>query len=551
MNEILNAENRRRRMACARVVLVACALGMWAGCGPQARIAWRLHAELERTAPAVVVFLVDGLAPRYVEEGCAAGRLPHIQRHFCMGGTQVQNAMSCVPSITYASIASMLTGTQPARHAIIGNRWFDPEEGLFRNYTVAEHYRTVNADLHTPTLYERLAPLPSASIQAAHVRGVTHDVANWAVSGVMWFFGNYTAVDKLTATSIAEVARWANWEGRWPTLLTCYFPGLDTVGHVHGASSPEYQWALEHIDRQIGRICDWLAGQGLLEQTYLVLISDHGMTDVRHTFKIGLLELVRDQWGRCVTGRMLQDGLPGVRQAYFARFDTVVDTEDGRRASLHFRGPGEWAERPSFAEVEAILTTPPVNAQLWNVKGVELVAYLASWDEAWLRSSAGAARVVMRTGPSGSEFAYIPEPNDVLGYLEDPNVAAFVAEGFHGSRAWLEATSGQHLPDVVPHMVPLLRVRRAGQVLVFADTGYSFQRENGGHGGLDREEMRITLMFSGPGVCPGGTIPTGRVEDLTPTILDLLGRKADSACFDGISLVESGLLRDARGGARR
>ena len=72
--------------------------------------------------------------------------------------------MSPVPPITYASIASILTGTEPEVHGVPGNRWFDPAERLFRNYATIKYYRAVNDDFTVPTLYERIAPRHSSSL---------------------------------------------------------------------------------------------------------------------------------------------------------------------------------------------------------------------------------------------------------------------------------------------------------------------------------------------------------------------------------------------------
>ncbi len=577
------------RFSLAGAVALLLVFGAVSGCGHGRPSRWNLRPAVERPQPGVVVFLVDGLPPRFVEQGCEDGSLPNIRRRFCDDGARVERATTSVPAITYAAIATLLTGAGPGRHHVVGNRWFDPEARLFRNYATIEHYRDVNTDFATPTIYERIAPATSVSIQAAHRRGVTKNIANWALSGTMWFFGDFTAVDKLTASSLWRVTRWANRHGRWPTVLTLYFPGLDTIGHNCGPASARFRWAVWHADWQIGRVCDWLERQGLLETTYLVLVSDHGMIDVRPEGFIDLVALVRDGWGRRATDEMRQDGPFEQRARFYDAFDTVVAHQDGRGASLHFRGPAGWDTPPPPAMVESLLNSPPEELRLWNIPGVELVAYLADagakshgtgvlggeatrqppslsgrgWGrvemsdephdgplpfqkqaesidriEVMLRSAAGTARILTQPGPDGEEFAYVPDDGDVLGYLADPDLAAFVAAGFHPSRVWLEATADQRLPDVVPHLPPLLHVRRAGQVVLFAAPGYSFVREAGGHGGLDRDERLMTFLIAGPGIEPGSVISTARSVDLVPTLLDLLGVEHDEdEWLEGVSLV--------------
>ena len=368
------------------------------------------------------------------------------------------------------------------------------------------------------------------------MRGVTDNIANWAQSGVRWYFGAYTGVDALTATTVELVARRANRDRAWPAMLTLYFPGLDTIGHLHGPGSVQYRQAMENLDHHIGRVCRWLGQEGLASSTYLVLLADHGMVDVGNY--IDLMTLVRDGWGRRPTDKMLQDGSPRDRRRYFDRFDTVVVHQDGRKASLHLAGPKGWDAPPDASAVHNLLTSVPREQQLWNLPGIDLVTYLIDEDEAILRSVRGEARVSRRLTPNGPEYRYVPAPADPLGYLEDAELAAFVAAGFHPSRDWLAATCRQEFPDLVAHLIPLLHEPRFGQVLVFPAPGYSFNREAGGHGGIRRAEMRVPMVFVGPGMAPGAAVQYARLTDVTPTLMELLGVVASPDYgLEGVSLV--------------
>jgi len=520
-------------------VLFASVLFGLEGCGPGGPLPWHIQPTVERPPASVVLFLVDGLPPARVEEGCRTGTLPNIRRRFYDGGTHVRHATTSVPSITYAAIATMLTGVGPGQHGVVGNRWFDPAEALYRNYATIEYYDAVNADCRAPTVYERLGSAASVNVQTALRRGVTYNIANWTLSGVMWFFEDYTAVDKLTATSVWETSWWVNLHGHWPSLLTLYFPGLDSVGHRYGPQSPQFERALRHVDHQVGRVCNWLEREGLLTTTYLILVSDHGMITVDTDGVVDLGAIVREQWGRRPTSEVRQSGPRGLRRAFYDRFDTVVNSLDGRCASLHFRSALGWDVPPTPQEVADILHAPAPAVRLWNLPAVELVAYLAGPDEVVLRSAAGEARIVRHAGPTGPLYAYRPSPTDVLGYLDDSRLAAFVAAGPHDSRAWLRATAEQRLPDVVPHLLPLLTHRRAGQVVLFAKPGYSFVPERGGHGGLDRAERLMTFALAGPGIPAGGTIETARAADVAPTILDRLGIRYAETDLEGVSLLRT------------
>jgi arylsulfatase A-like enzyme len=109
------------------------------------------------------------------------------------------------------------------------------------------------------------------------------------------------------------------------------------------------------------------------------------------------------------------------------------------------------------------------------------------------------------------------------------------------SREWLAASVGARCPDFVPQVVEMFDSPRAGDVVVFADGDWTFDaRWPGGHGSCLTRDMRIPLYFAGPSLPAGGRIDCGRLVDVMPTILELLGRNAQLAnvpAIDGVSLL--------------
>ncbi len=520
----------------AGLALVALVLSLPA-CGPGGPLAVRLRADVVRPPRSVVLFICDGMSRDLVTRGCAEGRLPNIRKRLVEGGVRVEHAVCELPSITYPNLMTFATGVGPPRHGITGNAWFDRYERLYRYYLFIKHYRTVNEDSGLPTLFELARPGVSANVQSAFKRGVTENFANWAVSGVMWFFGDYTAVDKLTATTLDAVAGWANRQRRWPELTVLYFPGVDSVGHRFGPASPRYRWSIEHFDHQLGRVCDWLEREKLLDSTYLVLVSDHGQVETQTGGRIDLLRYANGAWGRRATDEVMQDPPRAARDKHFAAFDTVIVDKGVRYAAIHLASPRGWDELPAFAEVAAVLDAAPAGQRLWELPGVEHVAYRESETRIQIRSAAASAQIEERPGPAGPEFRYTPLVGDPLALTGDAAASAAVAAGFHDAREWLHACRDAQYPSAVAMLPALLRSPRAGQVAVLAAPGYSFADERGGHGGIRRDEVIIPLMFAGPGLPAGGVVPIARGADLVPTILTLLGRAPLAGdAFDGVAL---------------
>jgi hypothetical protein len=165
-----------------------------------------------------------------------------------------------------------------------------------------------------------------------------------------------------------------------------------------------------------------------------------------------------------------------------------------------------------------------------------------------LVSRDGAGVVERRGQPAGADYRYdVASGDDPLGYLSDPATAAFVQAGWHTSREWLVATTHTRFPDLVPQVVEMFDSPRAGDLVVFADDGWSFERgDRGGHGSCLAADMIATYFFAAPDLPAGGSIDTMRLVDVMPTLLDLLDeshRLAGCDDLDGVSA--AGELRSA------
>src|SRR5215471_8569522 len=75
----------------------------------------------------VVVVLIDGGDPAYVNAGLAQGLLPHFQRFMNDGFVSV--ALDAMPSLTNPNNVSVITGVPPSVHGISGNFFLNPVTG--------------------------------------------------------------------------------------------------------------------------------------------------------------------------------------------------------------------------------------------------------------------------------------------------------------------------------------------------------------------------------------------------------------------------------------
>ena len=494
------------------------------GCVPDRPLFVTLSDKVQLPERSVVIFFVDGLDRTRLHELIDDGKLPNIQNLFVEGGVAVEHAVSSLPSVTYPNSSTMLTGLHPGHHGILGNAWFDRSTLESSDYTSLWTYRKVNEDLASPTLYSLLDDELTISVQNHTRRDASVVVENSLGFQAAYGLGWYSNANCRVAACFEEVIRVANRKQRWPVATLLYFPGVDEIGHRRGVGSRQYEQAVLDMDRCLGWIADIIDDAGLADSTYLVLVSDHGMApcDPDKTF-----ELVK--W--LTTARQMR-----LQSAKMDDCDAVVIVDAGRVANIHLRGERGWHVRPEPAEVLDWINTEP---RLHELQSVALVTLRDTTDRVRALSSNGSVVIGRRLAKGKREYR-------VFEYVEDPfrgsGIASYVAEGWRTSEQWLAATVSGEMPDVIPQLVELFDSPRTGDVVVFAEQGWAFERGNrSGHGSCLARDMRIPMYFAGHDLPAGKIIPHARLVDLMPTILGLLGkadRLDDISPIDGVNRAE-------------
>jgi predicted AlkP superfamily pyrophosphatase or phosphodiesterase len=105
----------------------------------------------ENAPPLLVIISVDGMKPEYVTAADAHGeKVPNL-RKFLKEGAYAEGVMGVIPTVTYPSHTTLVTGVLPATHGIWANTTFDP---LQRNY---EGWYWYAEDIRVPTLWDAAA----------------------------------------------------------------------------------------------------------------------------------------------------------------------------------------------------------------------------------------------------------------------------------------------------------------------------------------------------------------------------------------------------------
>lgn len=104
---------------------------------------------------------VDGMRPDYITQADEHGaKVPNLRR-FLKEGTYADGVVGVVPTVTYPSHTTLVTGVWPAKHGIFANTTFDP---LRKNL---DGWYWYTEDIRVPTLWDAAAAAgrTTASIQ--------------------------------------------------------------------------------------------------------------------------------------------------------------------------------------------------------------------------------------------------------------------------------------------------------------------------------------------------------------------------------------------------
>ena len=269
------------------------------------------------SAPRALVISIDGLAAFYWRDPKA--RLPNLRR-LAERGVVAQGTETVVPSTTWPTHVSLVTGVRPNVHGVVGNHVLNRATGRAEDLTGDPIYDA--ADLvRVPTFYDRAH---GAGLRVAAIDWpATRHAASLAFN--LPFFKSQAVFEAHTEAAVwRELAglgypmdrqgEWAQLPKRFlkdamvadvaahvmhrhqPDVLMLHFLCVDSLQHLHGPRSPEAYWAIQYVDGLIGGLLAALPGE-----SNVFVVSDHGFLPVSRELrpnarlaKLGLLETGAD-----------------------------------------------------------------------------------------------------------------------------------------------------------------------------------------------------------------------------------------------------------------
>ncbi len=455
------------------------------------------------------LLLVDGLRPDIAERLLEEGRLPHLTAMVREGGGGITRAVTSFPSTTTVSYLPFLTGCTPGRCNVPSIRWLDRAAyggKWWRNRDAVRSYcgyqaGMLDADID-PTVRTVFELVPeSVAFFTMITRGLTpeRDPARrarvyWAAIGHYAFW--HQPSDDVVARHLLRAV-----DHPWKFLFA-QFPAVDGYTHQSTPEAPQVLRALERVDRVVGRLRDRLAARGELEESLILVVSDHGATEV-HTH-LDLPEWFRNRGVPTLSHPIMWERAPRAAVMVAGNGSAMVYARPTEPRTS--RWPIERLRQPdAFGSAQDLID--PLVAD-------PAVAFVAG------ESGGGAIRVVSSSGEAeirslGDAIAYQPMTGDPL----DVGGARTLAH-----REWLEHTWNGSFPDAPAQILDQFRSPRTGDLLVVGREGFDFRCRyeipvhKAGHGSMHRAHMQIPLWSSHP-------VPAQRLRsaDLFPSMLAWLG----------------------------
>jgi len=382
-------------------------------------------AQEKASRPAVILISIDGLKPEYVLDADAHGLKIPMLRGFLREGAYSTGVHGVVPTVTYPSHTTLITGAAPVRHGIYANTTFDP---LRKNYGGWYWYAE---DIKVPTLWG-----------AATEAGLTTANIHWPVSvsaRIRWNLPQYWRagtpddrkllrvlatpglLDELekelgpyadgideTITGDENRAKFAARliEHKHPDFATIYLTALDHEQHASGPFSAESNATLERIDAALAEIFDSVK-KTYGERAVICVVSDHGFVATDKALHLGVA---------------------------FRNAGLIEITEGGNSAAASSKEQiKSWKAIPWGAGGSAAIMLHDKNDAATRARVADLLAKLAGDPANGIARIVSAEELHARGGFPEADFLVSLRPGFVTGEnLSGDLVTASTSKGMHG-----------------------------------------------------------------------------------------------------------------------
>jgi predicted AlkP superfamily pyrophosphatase or phosphodiesterase len=267
--------------------------------------------QAENRQSFVLLISIDGMANYNLEDPNV--KMPNLRGLMKQGAT-TKALVSVCPTATWAIHSSLVTGTYPRKHGVLGNWVIDRRTGTFGEYFGDRMYRQKDV-LKVPTIHDvaKQQGWTTASICWPVTResiSIDYNIPEFYDQKLFEAYSTPSLWNGLREAGlpIEQYGSWSLDRARvhmqdWlstevakfviqkhkPNLLTLHYLLPDSMQHDYGTCSREAYWALEYIDERIGDLIATLKSEEIWDDTHIFVVSDHGFVDTAMDLYINVL----------------------------------------------------------------------------------------------------------------------------------------------------------------------------------------------------------------------------------------------------------------------
>ncbi|MFY9729422.1 MAG: ectonucleotide pyrophosphatase/phosphodiesterase, partial [Candidatus Acidiferrales bacterium] len=272
------------------------------------KITQSTQSSTAKTVQYVIVISIDGMKPESYTEPDAHGLKIPTLRELVRDGASSDGVRPVMPTVTYPSHTTMMTGVSPGTHGIVTNPAWDPFGQNYNGYrwyeedirvptlwqlarqhglhTALIHWPVTvgaQADIIVPEIWRANIPEDLKLLRALSTRGILEEVSKEYPD-----FNAAITPPLQTDAAFTDIACYAI-KKLQPNLLLLHLAIVDHEEHLYGPFSPEANAATETADAQVARVIAEAQKDGIWDSTVLVVLSDHGFVPISQAVRPGVL----------------------------------------------------------------------------------------------------------------------------------------------------------------------------------------------------------------------------------------------------------------------
>ena len=329
------------------LTVFAVLVALLAGCGASAS-SEPASTEIGQSEK-VVIMVLDALSSQYLSQMGPKSNLAKIAKD----GAACLNARCVYPSQTLTNHTTIMTGVSSGTHGIIGNvriaedgittiKNRDPEmiqvETIFE-IAQAQGKKTaiVSGKNNLVKLFSAGCDVGTSNIQPLDYLGSAPDL-DTAETNEEYYEMNLVLADWVFESLYSVL------EKESPDLTLVNVQSTDYIGHRFGPDSKEMKTCLKRVDKALGELYKKMQKSGMLENTTLIIVADHGMTASNQAINLNV-ETMKN-------------------------FPNAVAAIDGRIGFIWLNGNDEGAVIDYFVNMEGVAAVFPGQSDVAKSMGV-------------------------------------------------------------------------------------------------------------------------------------------------------------------------------------